>query len=118
MPMPDTPIHQGASGEVRALVIAGRRCVLWSGIFSLLVLARTGLAQQPNDVPPPVSIRETQITRPEIPEDISPAQNLSIPGPDGNTVIAVLRQPPGQGLFPVVIYLRGGRESRTLDQLR
>ncbi len=92
--------------------------LLLSGVFSLLLLAQRCLAQQPNDFPSPASIRETQITKPEIPEDISPAKNLSIPGPDGNTVIAVFRQPPGQGPFPVVIYLHGGRERRDLDQLR
>src|SRR5262245_25236659 len=61
---------------------------------------------------------EPQIPQPEVPERVSPALNLAIPGPDGNTVIGVLRQPPGPGPFPVVIYLHGGRDMLQLDQLR
>src|SRR5882724_6167364 len=43
---------------------------------------------------------------------------ISVTAPDGAKVNAAMRTPPGEGPFPAVIYLHGGLDSVSMDQLR
>src|SRR5580765_1230889 len=47
-----------------------------------------------------------------------PAEIISVTTPDGNKATAVVRQPPGPGPFPAIVFLHGGLNQRNVDRVK
>jgi dipeptidyl aminopeptidase/acylaminoacyl peptidase len=61
---------------------------------------------------------ESKVTRPSIPESACSVRELSLKSPDGNEVFAIMRQPPGDGPFPVLVNIHGGLTPVAHSELR
>lgn len=59
-----------------------------------------------------------QVTRPNISPTVSPIHDVTVTARDGHDVIAVVREPPGDGPFPAVIAVHGGLWTMTREELR
>ena len=58
-----------------------------------------------------------KFTYPTVSEKPSPAELISIPGPAGNQIPAVVRTPPGGGPFPAIVLLHGGLKPQSVEAL-
>ena len=58
------------------------------------------------------------VTWPSVSEEACPVEVVELEAADGAKVVAALREPPGDGPFPAVIFLHGGLSTHSLDQLR
>jgi dipeptidyl aminopeptidase/acylaminoacyl peptidase len=54
----------------------------------------------------------------DIPEACCPVRKLTASTKDGRQALAAWRQPPGEGPFPAVVFIRGGLRLRDFDVLR
>jgi acetyl esterase/lipase len=61
---------------------------------------------------------QVPLTRPSIPERVSPIEDITIRARDGHEVIGVARRPPGPGPFPAVIAIHGTMPTLSRDGLR
>jgi len=57
------------------------------------------------------------ITFPQVSEAAAPCQTVEVPMPEGHQATFVMRKPPGEGPFPVLIHLHGGLGSRQTQKL-
>ena len=60
---------------------------------------------------------QTKVTRPVVSEEACPPQVISAPTSDGQKATAVIRQPPGKGPFPAVVFLHGGLNQQDVKAL-
>jgi dipeptidyl aminopeptidase/acylaminoacyl peptidase len=65
-----------------------------------------------------LSFGQTAVTRPVVSEEACPVEVLTAKARDGRQATAVVRKPPGKGLFPALIYLHGGLEPRPANWLK
>src|SRR6476659_9239230 len=61
---------------------------------------------------------KAKVTYPQVSEAACPVKIVSIPGRAGNEVIAVVRQPPGDGPFPAIVLLHGGLSPYPVAKLK
>ena len=54
-----------------------------------------------------------EVTAPEVPESVSPVEELRV----SENAYAAVRKPPGQGPFPAVIFLHGGLGQASMESL-
>jgi dipeptidyl aminopeptidase/acylaminoacyl peptidase len=94
--------------EMRAMRAA---CVCCAFIVSWLAWTAISFADETRGQP-------AKITYPQISETACPVRVVSIPGKAGNTVTAVIRQPPGKGPFPAMVLLHGGLSPYPIDKLK
>src|SRR5215469_5838500 len=78
---------------------------------AVVVSAGTIAAAQPAE-------RAARVTYPQVSETACPVKVVSIPGRAGNTVTAVVRQPPGPGPFPAIVLLHGGLRPYKVETLK
>ncbi len=65
----------------------------------------------------PLLLPGGEITRPEVSEQVSPLQVVTVKASDGGKSVMILRKPPGKGPFPAVVILHGGLNVQTEKQL-
>ena len=58
------------------------------------------------------------VTRPVIPRELCPLQEIRAKAQDGAEAIAALRKPPGDGPFPAVVFLHGGLGQSGMEGLK
>src|SRR5262245_59410455 len=58
------------------------------------------------------------ITRPVVSEDVCPIEPMAPFARDGHRGQGLLRKPPGAGPFPAVVWIHGGLQTRSLDDLK
>src|SRR4051812_5946250 len=64
------------------------------------------------------SVSSEAITRPMVPEDVSPLEPISPVARDGHRGQGFLRKPPGDGPFPALVWIHGGLTTRPLESLK
>jgi dipeptidyl aminopeptidase/acylaminoacyl peptidase len=60
----------------------------------------------------------SSVTWPYVSESVSPVEQLTIDSPTGYRPPVLIRKPPGEGPFPLVVVLHGGTAPHSFEQLR
>ncbi len=89
-----------------------------TGILSIAALAVCAVDVGALYSRPPREEARSEITKPVLSIEVSPAEVLTVRARDGNETSVALRKPPGKGPFPALVHFPGGWENHPLEVLK